>query len=359
MPRPDEGLIHAWLDGELTPEESARVERLVAEDAEWAAAAAEARGLVAASSRILTALDDVPAGVMPAGSRAAPARGRFSVRPWMRVAAGLVLVAGTAYLVTDRTGTPTIDNVMIASEMSAERAPDVAAPAPTATAPTTSASTPTTPTIGARREDRVAEPAPAAVVTSQPAAPERHEVANAALADAARGGAPAELGAAVATPLPAPAGAAAPAPPPPMAVERELARAEADRRAEPLRARAAARQAEPEQQGRLAQRAQPAQQGFAAKALSVAVLDGCWRTTTSAGADSLLTSPVIVEARGDTIAIAAGPAARPASVVRVGTDRLQGEMADARGVRVPFTAERVACPPARPPGDDATPSPRR
>ena len=59
MSRPDEGLLHAWLDGELEAEEAARVERLVAEDAEWSAAAAEARGLIAASSRILGKLDVV------------------------------------------------------------------------------------------------------------------------------------------------------------------------------------------------------------------------------------------------------------------------------------------------------------
>lgn len=66
MPLPDEGLIHAWLDGQLSPEEAARVERLVATDASWREAAIEARGLVAASSRILAALDDVPGGVIPA-----------------------------------------------------------------------------------------------------------------------------------------------------------------------------------------------------------------------------------------------------------------------------------------------------
>lgn len=105
MSRPDEGLIHTWLDGECTPEEAARIERLVATDPEWAAAVAEARGLVAASARIVQALDSVPKA-MPAGSRAAPAsvflrREPSRVRPWMRVAAGLVLVVGTSYLLRD------------------------------------------------------------------------------------------------------------------------------------------------------------------------------------------------------------------------------------------------------------------
>jgi len=40
MSRPDEGMIHAWLDGELTAEEGAELERRVASDPEWAAAVA-------------------------------------------------------------------------------------------------------------------------------------------------------------------------------------------------------------------------------------------------------------------------------------------------------------------------------
>ncbi len=91
MQHPDEGIIHAWLDGELDAAESARIEALVARDPEWAAAAAEARGLIAASSRIVHALDRVPANVVPGRLRAPK-------RPWWiaRAAALLVLVAGTA-----------------------------------------------------------------------------------------------------------------------------------------------------------------------------------------------------------------------------------------------------------------------
>jgi anti-sigma factor RsiW len=65
MSRPDEGLIHAWLDGELDAAEAARVATLVETDAEWAAAVAEARGLIAASARIVSALDNVPKNVLP------------------------------------------------------------------------------------------------------------------------------------------------------------------------------------------------------------------------------------------------------------------------------------------------------
>jgi hypothetical protein len=92
MPHPDEGLIHAWLDGELNPADAARVETLVANDAAWAAAAAEARGLIAASARIVGALDRAPANVIPT---AAPMRPESRRWVW-RTAAVLALMAGSA-----------------------------------------------------------------------------------------------------------------------------------------------------------------------------------------------------------------------------------------------------------------------
>ncbi len=61
----DEGTIHAWIDGGLPLNEAARVESCVTECAACAALVADARGLVAASARILAVLDDVPAGVIP------------------------------------------------------------------------------------------------------------------------------------------------------------------------------------------------------------------------------------------------------------------------------------------------------
>jgi hypothetical protein len=101
MSRPDDGLIHAWLDGELDAVEAARVAKLVETDAEWGAAAAEARGLIAASSRIVKALDVVPAGVIPSGSKAGGASPRRTVvRPWLRIAATIALVAGVGYVAT-------------------------------------------------------------------------------------------------------------------------------------------------------------------------------------------------------------------------------------------------------------------
>lgn len=108
MSRPDEGPIHQWLDGECTREESARIEALVASDPAWAAAVAEARGLIAASSRIVGALDAVPRATPSAAPSAAsaPRQRRRAVPSWAGLAAGLVLVAGTAYVLREKSTEP-------------------------------------------------------------------------------------------------------------------------------------------------------------------------------------------------------------------------------------------------------------
>jgi len=95
----DEGTIHAWLDGALSPDEAARVEAHVAECPQCAAAVAEARGFIAASSRILTALDHVPRGVVPV---ARPAR--WSNPAMWRAAAAVLVVAAGSLVVVRNTG---------------------------------------------------------------------------------------------------------------------------------------------------------------------------------------------------------------------------------------------------------------
>src|SRR5689334_11313454 len=65
MRHPDEGTIHAWLDGALDDAEAAQVESHALECAACGALVAEARGLVAGASRVLGALDLVPGGVIP------------------------------------------------------------------------------------------------------------------------------------------------------------------------------------------------------------------------------------------------------------------------------------------------------
>ena len=94
----DEGTIHSWLDGALSADEAARVEAHLKECPECAAAVAEARGFIAASSRILTALDNAPRGVVPV---TAPKK-RVDPIVWRVAATLLVVAAGT--LVVFRNG---------------------------------------------------------------------------------------------------------------------------------------------------------------------------------------------------------------------------------------------------------------
>jgi hypothetical protein len=117
MRHPDEGQIHAWLDGAVDPATAAGLEAHVAACPDCAAAVAEARGLIAGASRILLALDNVPAGVIPAPADVADPQASddlaaYRVRqhgdtkipqrrhiPWyarrsVQVAASLMLVAG-------------------------------------------------------------------------------------------------------------------------------------------------------------------------------------------------------------------------------------------------------------------------
>lgn len=89
----DEGTIHAWLDGGLNAAQSTEVDAHVKACAECSAKVAEARGLIAASSRILNALDDVPANVIPKRAPVVEATRRRSIAPWISgLAAAVVLV---------------------------------------------------------------------------------------------------------------------------------------------------------------------------------------------------------------------------------------------------------------------------
>jgi hypothetical protein len=98
----DEGTIHTWLDGQLPAEKADEIVAHASECPECAAMIAEARGLAAASTRILTALDNIPAGVTPVGSERAGAlivRRRWYDRTDLRVAATLLFVAGASLVV--------------------------------------------------------------------------------------------------------------------------------------------------------------------------------------------------------------------------------------------------------------------
>lgn len=303
MSRPDEGLIHTWLDGECSPEESARIEQLVATDPAWAAAVAEARGLIAASSRIVGALDAVPRA-MPSGSRAAPARVSrpgFRVRPWMGMAAGLALLAGTAYVLNDA---PRETFAPVAAE-------DAAAPK---AAPEELPQALDVPTVG-----------PAKTPASPPSL--RTEAAT---------GASTALSAQVAEPTPPPAGpviAAAPpsvAPPPP-AFKVEPAPADARTvpatspvaRGEELGGVAREREAVARRSRALTEpsRGAPIVALQDASPAPQRTLAGCWRVSAPPDLLGMLRDPVIARQVGDTIVLRTARGEVP--VVRSG-DRLAG-----------------------------------
>jgi len=108
---PDEGLIHAWLDDALSAAEAERLASHVRGCAECQARVAEARGLIAGASRIVAALDDVPAGTRPGWAQdavgggaagdtttagAAPdPRAGASLWRWLRVTPGRAAIAAT------------------------------------------------------------------------------------------------------------------------------------------------------------------------------------------------------------------------------------------------------------------------
>jgi hypothetical protein len=176
----DEGTIHAWLDEALTPDESARVESAASSCADCAAMVAEARGLIAASSRILSSLDAVPAGVIPGKSAnvdqlaALRARQRASTRRWWQdgrvaIAASLMLVAGVSSLVLRSNGG---ERLQVAADTAGSVPAIAPAPAPAAPTPGTS------PT-----ESRQANERDAKVVSAPPPSAERTREAAAVRMD--------------------------------------------------------------------------------------------------------------------------------------------------------------------------------
>lgn len=179
----DEGTAHAWLDGALDADEAGRVEAHVAACAACAAVVAEARGLIAGASRVLSALDTVPGGVVPVGAvpvgatpaAAAPAAAPSAVPhaeadaraadeeapprvvpidrarptaarrpralPWgIRAAAGVLLAAGVGSVAWWRTGgSPDDEARREVARAEAGTAPPTAAPAAAPVASTAAA----------------------------------------------------------------------------------------------------------------------------------------------------------------------------------------------------------------------------
>jgi hypothetical protein len=113
---PDEGTIHAWLDGELDPSSAKAIAGHVKSCASCEARVAEARGLIAGASRVVGALDDVPVASPSWGGGAERVAARGATSAWRRlrltptraaIAATLLVAAGVT-LNYQRTGPDTV-----------------------------------------------------------------------------------------------------------------------------------------------------------------------------------------------------------------------------------------------------------
>ncbi len=105
----EEGTIHAWLDGELQADEALAFEAHVAECSDCAAAVAEGRGLIAASSRIVSALDVVPADVIPVSR---PSKRAWYANTQLHAAAAVLIVAGASFLALRQEDEPSLLRLM-------------------------------------------------------------------------------------------------------------------------------------------------------------------------------------------------------------------------------------------------------
>ena len=123
---PDEGTIHTWLDGALDAPGDARMEAHVAGCSDCAVRVADARGLVAAASRIVGLLDDhrpplvTPANTPTAGTERSVWR-RLRVTPARAaIAAALIVSVGIALsrgpLALDQTPITRMDARAVAPE---------------------------------------------------------------------------------------------------------------------------------------------------------------------------------------------------------------------------------------------------
>ncbi len=192
----EEGEIHEWLDGELPAARAAELEALTHSSPEFAQRVAEARGLIAASSRILGALDDVPAGVLPnasvspvaatatVGSTATPdavnQTNTLSARTvrrwsWRRVSsiAALLMVGVTGVVVVQRTPVPSEADAVVRAEAFEEKETAVAAAPPAPLSPPAVVQRPVTAPFAGAPEAVQSPAAPAAAASARVAASAR------------------------------------------------------------------------------------------------------------------------------------------------------------------------------------------
>ena len=182
MQHPDEGMIHTWLDGELPAEEAAALETHVAECAECAEAVAEARGLIAASSRIVSSLDIVPGDVIPAK---VPRKRAWYANTQLRAAAAVLVVAGASLVVMRKDRVPEMERLMNQTASAPASDASTATDAASAADPSAVRSLADAPSAGAASEGFTSEgkngTAPRAAIPAEPAQSRRNIAAPPAL----------------------------------------------------------------------------------------------------------------------------------------------------------------------------------
>jgi hypothetical protein len=130
----DEGTIHAWLDGALPSDEATAVERHARECAACAALVADARGMIAGATRIVSALDDVPGGVIPRQPTETATRSLWRtlrLTPFRAALAASVLVVVGSLAVVRHAPKPSSAADTVRTIPAVAAAPTAAAPAPT------------------------------------------------------------------------------------------------------------------------------------------------------------------------------------------------------------------------------------
>jgi hypothetical protein len=167
----EEGTIHAWLDGALPSDDAAHVEEHVEHCAECAAMVADARGLIAGASRIVSALDIVPGGVLPKSTTtavAAPPRSvwrSLHLTPFRAALAASLMVAAGSLFVLRGSRQP----VAVSSKFEHPAGvPAASLPAPMAPSPPVVATTPRPASSTADRDFAQQKRAPAQASTVTP-----------------------------------------------------------------------------------------------------------------------------------------------------------------------------------------------
>ncbi len=164
----DEGTIHAWLDGALPPEQAADVERHARSCAECSALVADARGVIAGAARIVSALDNVPAGVIPARQAQTSTRSLWRTLRFTpfraAIAASLMLTVASMLVVRHAPENQATDNVAAVPAPAA--APTVISAARDSNAKVLKDAQPTTPPRS--RTEVVAKTAPTAPAAAPP-----------------------------------------------------------------------------------------------------------------------------------------------------------------------------------------------